>query len=1391
MWKETAGRPFALESEAPVRALLLRDANCPAHLLLCLHHIAGDLWSSAIILRELSAGYQARVSGQASGILREQTEYTEFAAAERRWLDGPQGLATWNFWREHLNDVNTEPVFTRGSVDGPCGEVGVVLGPTEALLIQSGARKRKTTPYAVLLAAYARLLGEETGRDELIVGSPAAVRTGAALRNTVGYLVNSVPVRCPVGADSGDWVSAVAMNARRALERRRFPFPALVERLRVPRKPGATPLFQSMFAYQSLPRADRDLLPLALSTGGARWNFGGGIAAETIAMPPFDAQFPLALTLGREGEGFSGRLQYDGRCVTAAAATRMASRFPEFVGELLATRKATLSGVALNGVIERLENVFDDTARRMPNVIAVCERGLKLTYAQTKTCADTLAAGLDTALAGNAGPVGVQMPSCAEAPILLLAILKSGRAFQPLDPTEPHARRNAALRRTGACALVAPSGVDLGVLPDGVVALTPENLKTLPASATRLSVPSQTAYLVFTSGSTGQPKAVEVPHAAVINHARTAARIFDLTTRDRVLQFHTLAFDAAFEEIFPTWVAGACVVFEPHARELGAPAFLEMIAANGITVLNLPTSYWHTLTGETLRLGLQTSANLRLLVVGGEQASWKTYLAWRRLAPRCRWINTYGPTEATITALSYEPPANASARGILPIGRPIDGVMAVVLNDAGEQIPAGEGELLIGGKGLAIGYWGDPGMTADKFVTRTVAGEARRLYRTGDRVNLRRDGNFEYLGRFDRQLKIRGYRVDPQEIEQALRAHSGITDAVVTAQEIQGELNLTGWIARANPEPTEREVRAYLSGRFPPHMVPSRLTFVDHIPRKPSGKVDTTALVRPCRSRAGRENSGPRELAVLFSELLGREVGPQDDFFLSGGHSLLVIKLLGRVEASYGARVSVSDFFAAPTATGLWQRLEAAPSREAAVIEEPVPAKTSVSAQQHRALLAHEIGRPSLGNIVLLLRVNGRLDTAALIRAVETVVRRNSLLRCGFLRTDAGVVLRETTELPGVERRILRRRDLKRAIVDLAREEGSKPFALDGCRPWFRLLFASTGGRNSHLLVITHHAVADGWAFELLLDDLRAEYDRVHSGGGESLQPARDYRAYALEQVRWLQSSAACEQTDFWRMRLSGAEEPRLPFRRPSTGTSWKVERREVTLPARLSRDLRRVAGTYGTTPFVLAMACFKALVHRYTGQRDILLGTVVSNRSAKADQSVRGPLQNPVLIRDSVTSDLPMRTLSRRVARSLSEAEENGALPFQQVIREAQRPPSLDGGIQFLSHDGSSRTLQLGSSSLRPVELPVEESPFELSIAVSAAAPRLKITFAYRPTLYPSSGIEHLARQYAALLQSVAVTPHATVRELNMTPANELRAFDHRVSAVHRPCLELLHQGF
>ncbi len=938
-WLDIAEHPFDLEHEAPVRALLLHDSTGSYHLLLCLHHIAGDLWSAATVLRELSAGYAAHAAGRTPAIVSEKMAYTEFASAERHWLEGPQGIAAWNFWREYFAGAQMEPILTREVAQDKGGEITIALDGAKTELIRYAAREQKTTPYAVLLACYARLLCEETGRDELVIGTPATLRNHTALRDTVGYLVNAVPVRCPVAVGVGESVSVVAANAQNALKHRRFPFPAVVERLGAPRTSKGSPLFQSMFAYQSLPRVDCALLPVMLNTGGARWEFAESLMAEIVPMPPFDAQFPIALTLGRNNLGFSGCLQFDGRRVTAKNAERLARRFPELVGEFLQRRKPKLPINASDDCFERLEHLFDNTARRTPDAIATSENGLELTYAQVKNRADILAEGLDAALSDHTSPVAIQMPSSAEAAIIILAILKSGRAFQPIDPGEPTARRNAALRSTGACALVLPTGINAGVIPNGVVALSPQKLEGPTSPNIRRPVPSRTAYLVFTSGSSGEPKAVEVEHQAVLNHARASSRIFKLTPQDRILQFHTLAFDASFEEIFPTWASGACIVFEPQARDLGIPALLEIVAERGVTVLNLPTSYWHTLTREAVRFNLRPSSTLRLLVVGGEQASTEIYSAWHKLVPCCRWINTYGPTETTITALSYEPPTEASVQGVLPIGQPIDGVTTLLLNDDGEQISVGEGELLIGGAGLARGYLGDPETTAAKFLTRVVDGEARRFYRTGDRVKLRCDGNFEFLGRLDRQVKIRGYRVDQEELERVLRAHPAVAETAVATQKFKDDLILAAWIVRRDVSLTIKALRAHLSRRLPAHMIPTQLAFVERLPRKPSGKLDVAALGRARPARAAQGDRSLREMAHLFSELLEHKVGPQDDFFLCGGHSLLAIKLLGRVEARFGARISVSDFVAAPTAKGLWTHVKMAQSAKHAPVPDLIPAK--------------------------------------------------------------------------------------------------------------------------------------------------------------------------------------------------------------------------------------------------------------------------------------------------------------------------------------------------------------------------------------------------------------------------------------------------------------------
>jgi hypothetical protein len=406
-WEEITRRPFALAREAPVRALLLHGENGVSHLLLCAHHIVADLWSSAIILKELAANYQARLSSNDPiAVGREDASYADFVAAENTWLRGAEGCAAWEFWWNHLKGSERTPILTDQVGSGRSGAVSIALRNGEAGLVRNFAQKRAITPYAVLLACYARLLGEETDRDELIIGTPASLRSHAKLRAAVGYLVNAVPVRCPVD-DSGEAsVPVIAANSRASLLRRRFPFSVLVERLGAARSPSITPMFQTMFAYQALPRANRSFLPLALGEKRVGWKFAAGVVAHTVSLPVVAAQFPIALTLGADGEEFSGQLQYDGCRVVAERATILANRFPEVVREFLSERRSKSPSIVPSPVAERLEQLFDVMAQQTPEAIALREGETTWNYAAVQAKAEAYAAGLENLLSGCRRPVG-------------------------------------------------------------------------------------------------------------------------------------------------------------------------------------------------------------------------------------------------------------------------------------------------------------------------------------------------------------------------------------------------------------------------------------------------------------------------------------------------------------------------------------------------------------------------------------------------------------------------------------------------------------------------------------------------------------------------------------------------------------------------------------------------------------------------------------------------------------------------------------------------------------------------------------------------------------------------------------------------------------------------
>lgn len=1390
--QEIVRRPFDLAVEVPLRGLLLRGENRTARLIVCLHHIAGDLSSCAAALNELARRYVAINQGRPLPVKDDGTEFEEFVAGERNWLNGPEGNAAWKFWRDYLKNLRPESPMRASATREEPGQVTADLSPAASKLVHAAARRNGITPYAVLLACYATLLGQECDLDEIAIGTPASLRDRASLRHTVGYLVNTVPIRCQLrGSEAGRMV-AIAESSRAALKHRRFPFSVLMERMRQPRSPHNTSLLQAAFAYYALSGANQVFLPFVLGSGGAPWEFGEGIMAENIPLQPTDSQFPITLTLGHHVGAFLGTIQHDGCQFSRADASRLAGLFPALVEKYLTPEKPK---PAVGQSSERLEDLFDATVRRTPDAIAASERGLQLTYAQMKARAEAWAHGLDSLLPDDDRPVALQLESSADAATAILALLKAGRAFVPIDCDEPHGRRRAMLVKTGACALLSKSNPDPASLPQGVRSI---HLASIPATFSRRihSRPrSAIAYIIFTSGTTGEPKAVEIAHSAILNHTRAMSRLFGLKPEDQVLQFHTLAFDAALEELFPTWAAGAQNVFEPQARKLGIPAFMELVKSRGITVLNLPTSYWHALAEEAGPLRLRPAPKLRLLVVGGEMATAKAYVRWRKFAPHCRWINTYGPTETTVTALAYEPPVNATFNGGIPIGRPIPGVQAFVLSSHGEFVGSAEGELYIGGAGLALGYRNEPNGTEARFVNRCLNGEIRRLYRTGDRVKLRDDGIFEYLGRLDRQLKIRGYRVDPGEIELALRQHQGVADAVVFPRAHGNETLLTARIVRTNPPPAARDLRAFLSTRMPDYMVPARFEFVPLLHRKPNGKLDE----RPHGRNAGRrgpESAALQDMISLFSELLGEQVGPGDDFFLHGGHSLMAIKLLGRVEARFGVRVAIAAFLLDATPQGLLRTLQKLPRTPGNVPPRVFPADPPVSAEQRRALIGHGIGRAALANIVLLLRVGGRIDPAQLERAWHILAQENPMMRCGPAHNGSGIIIRETQQFPAIENHEISGSDLLGVATDIVQKAGQKPFEIGASSPWIRLLFiqAPNEGR-SWLALITHHAAMDGWAAGQLLENLTNVFDAL--GATRANPPANqtDYRVYASAQPDWLKGETAKAQAAFWKKQLAGICQIKVPFQKPPADKmDWRVHRQQVRLSQFVSRKFRHAAQSCGVSPFAFSMAAFKALLFRYAGQTDITLGTVVSNRGDSYQAGLLGPLQNPALIRDQLNPRLSFRALARIVAQSLLSAQENGLLPFEHVVNTIGhdlKDPNFISHIQFLSHESSVQKLRLGRVRLMPIEIPVPESPFPLTVAATTTSSRAQFVFEYQTDAFSSCGIRRLAQQFATLLAAASANPDRPITKLPMATKGDQLQLRRRVTKSHRPMAELLHQGF
>ncbi len=951
--REEARRPFDLERGPLFRATLLRLGAAEHVLLLDIHHIVADGWSIGVLVREITALYGAAVAGGPSPLPELPIQYADFAVWQRGWLQGEALERQLAYWRRRLAGA---PPLLELPTDRPraatpsrrSGRLLAAFGSGLPRELPRFAQGHEATLFMVLLAGLQALLSRATGQDDVVVGSPVANRNRPEIEPLVGFFVNTLVLRGEVAGDRPfrDLLDRARQATLEAYAHQDLPFERLVEELQPERRLGVSPLFQVLCALQNTPMGEMELRGLTLAPVDI-------VAAST----PFD----LELSFMEGPDALHALVSYNADLFDPATVLRLVAHLETLFAGAVADPARPVSDLPLLAAAERAQLLreWNDTAREAPldvplhrlveartaaapDALAVLDgAGASLTYAELDRRAARLARELRRLGVGPETRVAVAAGRSPELVVGLLAVLRAGGAYVPIDPEYPTGRISLLLADSGAAVLLAEEGLR-GRLPAGparFVALDGAGLDSYVNTGAPLEpgpevALAQVAYVIYTSGSTGQPKGVAVSHRAVSTYVQSALALYGLTPADRLLQFSSLGFDTSVDEIWCPLAAGATLVLRSAAAAGSLPDLMAEVERQRVTVLSLPTAFWHEAAAAVGEGSAAVPEGVRLTVIGGEEAQPRRVAEWLRgTAGRGRLLNAYGPTETTVSSTFADLKGWREGEPV-PLGQPLAGTRLRVVDRGLALAPAGVwGELLIGGAGVARGYLGLPALTAERFLPDAWSGEpGARVYRTGDLVRWTAAGELQFGGRADQQIKVRGFRVEPGEVEAALAGHPGLREVAVVARPTPAGSALLACVVAAEEgaPPAVDELRSFLAERLPVHLVPAAFAVLPRLPLTPNGKVDRRALerLRPEGEAAGA-GQPPRTpveewIARLWKEILGIEnLGRNDNFFALGGHSLAATRLVSRLKSALGVEIPLQAIFEAPTLADLAARFVA------------------------------------------------------------------------------------------------------------------------------------------------------------------------------------------------------------------------------------------------------------------------------------------------------------------------------------------------------------------------------------------------------------------------------------------------------------------------------------
>ncbi len=1374
-------RPFELDKAPLLRATLVKTAEDRHLLIIDMHHIISDGMSMNVIIEEFAQIYE----GQSLPELKIQ--YKDYAAWQNDLFKSDSIKKQEDYWKKVFKgDIPVLDMpydYTRPLIQNFEGDrINFSVDPGTAKKLKELASKTETTLYMVMLAAYNILLSKYAGQEDIVVGSPVAGRHHSDLQSIVGFFVNTVALRNSVGDDKSfiDFLSQVKGNTLEAFENQDYQFEQLVDILALPRDMSRNPLFDTMFVMQNIGNTEISI---------------NGLKFSSVDIDFSTAKFDLKMEAMEWEDEIKMGLEYKTKLFKRETMERLAEHYTNILLAITDSPGLEISQISLLSQNEEKQLVcefnqslteskqpdtfkqqFEKKVQEAPGSIALVSEDIRLSYGELNTKANSLARKLRAKGIKPDEIVGILCEQSCHMIISILAVIKAGGAYMPLNPELPQDRIEYMLEDSRAQVLISHGELVNKVNFKGaIVNLDCENTyDTDTSNLTEISEPDDLIYVIYTSGTTGKPKGVMIENHSLVNYSDWFIKKFNIRKKDKTAIVSSLCFDLAYTALYSALLSGSEIHLLTKEEYSDPDILLPYIEINEINYIKMTPSLFNMMVNSDYFNKTNSCKQLGLIVLGGEEINLKDLEAYNKKYPEATLVNHYGPTETTIGAIAkvIDFAQFESYKKHPVIGKPIQNAGVYILDKNMKPVPVGiKGELYIAGEGVARGYLNRPDLSSEKFIENPFTINGTRIYKTGDIGRYVPDGSIEFLGRRDNQIKIRGYRVELGEIEAQLLKIATVKDAFVTVKEDENkDKNIVAYVV-CEGELNERSLREYLSEYLPGYMIPTCFIKLEKIPLTLNGKVDKNALpdVEIVSARDYEEPSGEIEikLAKIWSEILNVErIGANDNFFELGGHSLKATMLVNKIHKELNSAIPLKEVFTMKNLRSMAEYIESSKSNSFSSIQ-PIEHNSyyELSSAQRRMFILNTFEETGIAyNLPGVIEISGKVDKLRFEEAFKKLVERHESLRTSF---------RIVNEQPVQE--IHQQADLRIKYIETQQnrlpnviKEFIRPFDLSKA-PLLRVALVSIADEQSEgndryiLLYDMHHIISDGVSRRIMVNEFISLYE------GKQLEPLRlQYKDFAAWQNKLFRSGEIEKQEKYWKERFEGnIPVLNMPtdFKRPDiknfagSNISFKVEKD-------LAVQLNKLTAKTGSTLYMVLISAYKVLLSRYSGQQDLVVGSPIAGRPHADIENIIGMFVNMIAIRSFPSPNKSFNEFLNEVKDSCLKAYDNQEYQYEELVdklgskRDMSRNPLFDVSFTLQNLDIETNTQSL---KFKPYDFENSVSKFDLTLWCAQEKDCIEFVFEYCTGLFKQETIERLKKDYVKILESIVENPDIKIKEIEL----------------------------